>query len=385
MLIDLHAHYPMHVGPDRSAYHGVRRWREAFWRARLVDFLSRLFNYQGPGDQPAVTIDLMQDGDVGVVLSVLYDPFAEMDFSKKYGAPPDPSYFPRLVAQLKSVEDSVASDPRVAVAHSRTELTAALAAGQKVLIHCVEGGFHLGATASAIRTAVADLSGRGVAYITLGHLFWRDIAADAPALPFLSDRLYRLLFPQRGKSLSELGVAAAEAMLEHRVLIDISHMSARARTATLNLMDARDPARQIPLLATHAGCRHRRPLRRRDYNLPDEIIGRIKDRGGVIGLILCPHYILGGGPFHHMQTKDFAASVDALCDHIDHIHKVTGSYDHIGIGSDLDGWIKPALTGLEHLGHMAQLQAELDRRYGATEADKICSGNAHRVLMQAWR
>jgi microsomal dipeptidase-like Zn-dependent dipeptidase len=385
MLIDLHAHYPMHVGPDRSAYEGLHRWRNALWRARLVDFLSHLFNYQGPDDEPGVTIDLMEQGDVGVVLSVLYDPFAEMDFSKSYGAPPDPSYFPRLVAQLESVEDSVASDPRVAVAHSRAELTAALAAGKKVLIHSVEGGFHLGATAPAIRTAVADLAARGVAYITLGHLFWRDIASDSPALPFLSDGVYRLLFPQRGKSLSELGVAAAEAMLEHRVLIDITHMSAAARTATLNLMDARDPAKQIPVLATHEGCRHRRALRRREYNLPDDIIVRIKDRGGVIGLILCPHYILGGGPFHQMQTKDFAASVDALCDHIDHIHSVTGSYDHIGIGSDLDGWIKPALTGLEHLGHMAQLQAELHRRYGATDADKICSGNAQRVLMQVWR
>ncbi len=179
-----------------------------------------------------------------------------------------------------------------------------------------------------------ELANCGVAYITLAHLFWRDVAADAPALPFLPDRVYRVLFPQRGEPLSELGTAAVEAMLEHRVLIDISHMSARARTATLDLMDARDPARRVPVLATHEACRHRRPLRRREYNLPDD---------------------------------------------------VTHSYDHIGIGSDLDGWIKPALTGLEHLGHMARLQAGLQERYGAAAAQKICSGNARRVLMQGWR
>jgi microsomal dipeptidase-like Zn-dependent dipeptidase len=174
-------------------------------------------------------------------------------------------------------------------------------------------------------------------------------------------------------------------MLEHRVLIDITHMSSLATKATLDLMDERDSAKEIPVLATHEACRHHRLLRRREYNLSDETIGRIQARDGLIGLILCPHYILGGGPFHARQTKDFKASVDALCEHIDHIRAVTGSYDHIGIGSDLDGWIKPALTGLEHLGHMAELQAALRQRYGASEAEKITSGNARRVLMKAWR
>ena len=375
----------MHVVPEKTAYNGLKRWRTALWRARFVSLLSSLLNYQGPGDEPAVTIDLMEAGDVGVLLSVLYDPFSEMDLTKSYGAPPDPAYFPALLGQLESVEKSVASDARVTVAHSRAELTAALGAGNKVLIHCVEGGFHLGATPPDVRAAVQELAARGVAYITLGHLFWRDVATGAPALPFLPDPVYRLIFPQGRQSLSDLGIAAVEAMLEHRVLIDITHMSSRARAATLDLMDERDPAKQIPVLATHEGCRHRRPLRRREYNLSDHTIGRIKERDGLIGLILCPHYILGGGPFHRRQSKDRQRSIDALCDHIDHIHAATGSNDHVGIGSDLDGWIKPALTGLEHLGHMAELQAALQQRYGTSDADKICSGNAQRVLMKGWR
>ena len=276
MLVDLHAHYPMHVVPERTAYHGLSRWRTALWRARFVNLLSRLFNYQGAGEEPGVTIDLMEAGDVGVLLSVLYDPFSEMDVTKSYGAPPDPAYFPALLGQLESVEKSVASDARVAVAHSRAELTAALQADKKVLIHCVEGGFHLGATAPDVRAAVRELAARGVAYITLGHLFWRDVAAGAPALPFLPDWLYRLVFPQRGKSLSELGIAAAETMLEHRVLIDITHMSSLATKATLDLMDERDSAKEIPVLATHEACRHHRLLRRREYNLSDETIGRIR-------------------------------------------------------------------------------------------------------------
>jgi microsomal dipeptidase-like Zn-dependent dipeptidase len=386
MLIDLHAHYPMHLVPQNegTAHQALLRWRDALWRARFVNFLSRLFNYEGRGGEPGVTIELMKEGEVGALLSVLHNPLDEMDLSKSYGAPPDGTYLASLLEQLKTVEDSVASDSGVAVAHSPDELTAALAANQKVLIHCVEGGYHLGGTEEEIRNAVGQLAARGVAYITLAHLFWRDIATNAPALPFLPDPLYRLIFPQPRKGLSELGMVAADAMLEHRILIDLTHMSSRATAATLDLMDRRDPKKEIPVLATHGACRSRR-LRRREYNLSDDTIRRIAQRRGLIGIILCPHYLLGAGLLRRRQTADFKESIDALCTHIDHIHEVTNSLDQVGIGSDLDGFIKPALTGLGHLGHMAALQDELRQRYGEANAEKICSGNAVRVLTTAWR
>ena len=56
--------------------------------------------------------------------------------------------------------------------------------------------------------------------------------------------------------------------------------------------------------------------------------------------------------------------------HIDRIAQVTGSHDHAAIGSDLDGWIKPALPGLEHLGRMRYVQDALVvqvRRRGGRE------------------
>jgi microsomal dipeptidase-like Zn-dependent dipeptidase len=386
MLVDLHAHYPMHVVPDGegTAHQALLRWRGVWWRARLVDLLSRLFNYQGPGDKPGVTVELMRQGDVGVILSVLYDPLDEMDLSKRYGSPPDRAYLPALIEQLESVEADVAHQAGAVVAHTRAELELALQSGQRALIHAVEGGFHLGGTPDEVRRAVRELAARGVAYITLAHLFWRGVATGAPALPFLPDPLYRLIFPQPRQGLSELGLAAAEAMLEHRVLIDLTHMSTLARAQTLDLMEERDPGRRIPVIATHEACRLGPPLRGREYNLTDDEIGRIAARGGVIGLILCPHYILGGWLFHHRQTRDLDASVDAVCRHVDHIRDLTGSLDHVAIGSDLDGWIKPALKGLGHLGQMARFQERLRSRYGDSDAEKISSGNALRVLRAAW-
>jgi microsomal dipeptidase-like Zn-dependent dipeptidase len=40
-------------------------------------------------------------------------------------------------------------------------------------------------------------------------------------------------------------------------------------------------------------------------------------------------------------------SIAALTAHIDRIVNVTGSWDHMAIGSDLDGFQKPTLTGLQ--------------------------------------
>jgi microsomal dipeptidase-like Zn-dependent dipeptidase len=388
MLIDLHAHYPMHVvrWEEASAHAGLARWQQALRRARFVNFLSRLFNYEGPGGEPGVTVALMRDGDVGAILSVLYSALDEMDLSTDYGAPPDADYIDRLLLQLEAVERDVADHPDATIARSNAELRSALDGGTKALIHAVEGGFHLGGTPAEVRRSVERLADAGVVYVTLAHLFWRDVATNAPALPFVPDPVYRVVFRQpRRTGLSELGETAAAAMMDKRVLIDLTHMSERAVTHTLDFMDERDPDKQVPVLATHEACRLGLPLRRREYNLTDEAIRRVAARQGLIGVILCPHYTLGGGLFHHMQSKSFEDSMNSLFKHIDHLFEITGSTDHVGIGSDLDGWIKPALTELGHLGRMAPLQESLRTRYGADVAEKISSGNALRVLQAGWR
>ena len=71
--------------------------------------------------------------------------------------------------------------------------------------------------------------------------------------------------------------------------------------------------------------------------------------------------------------------------HIDRIGDVTATFDHAVIGSDLDGFIKPALPGLEHLGRMRYVQDALVSKYGAQVAEKISSGNVLALLRRAWR
>jgi microsomal dipeptidase-like Zn-dependent dipeptidase len=383
MLVDLHAHYPMHLQPSgrQLAHEHLLQWEKEWLRARIVRWLSRDFNYQAPGGNPGVTLEEMQDGVVGVILSPLYSPFDEIDFSRRYGAKPRPGYFTELLDQLVLVENDIEEHRnlgrRVTIAHSPAELSQALEAKEQVLIHAVEGGFHLGHDEQEIYENVRQLAERGVAYITVAHLFWRGVATNAPALPFMPDWLYSLLFPQPQRvGLSSLGRAAVNAMVDHGVLVDITHMSEQATIDTLDLLDERDRARHVPVIATHMACR----LEAFEYNLPDPVIRRVAERMGLLGLIACEHYISGGAK---PAPEDFDASFALMCKHIDHIVKVTGSDDCVAFGSDLDGYIKPALKGIERLGDMRRFQERLTQKYeGRTEA--FTSGNALRVLRAAW-
>jgi len=63
------------------------------------------------------------------------------------GSPPREEYFQDLLFQLESVENDVlALSAWARVAHNYEELTEARHAGKIVVIHCVEGGFQLGAS-----------------------------------------------------------------------------------------------------------------------------------------------------------------------------------------------------------------------------------------------
>jgi len=379
MIVDLHAHYPMHLLPQeqRNTHKFVLDWPNSRWRSMVLQLLSRLFNYQGPGDTPGVRVDLMQQGNVGAALSVLYAPFDEMDLDEPYGAPPKPEYIKSVREQMDLVESAVAADAQnAAMARNPEQLRQVIDSGRIALIHCMEGGFALGATEAEIAANVRELADRGLAYVTLAHLFYRGVAQNAPALPFLPDWLYKLVFPQKGETgLTPLGEAAVRAMVEQRVLVDVTHMNDLAIEHTLKILD--ETGSKPPLIASHIACR----LGTAGYNLSDAVIREISERGGVIGVISCEHWATDG----LKKAKTFEQSFEILGQHVDRIHRETGSYDNIAIGSDIDGFIKPALKGLEHMGCMKALEAALIARYGATVAEKICSGNMLALLDRYWR
>jgi microsomal dipeptidase-like Zn-dependent dipeptidase len=386
-VADLHAHYPMHLIPPPPR--GIRgllftdlddaRVRDRL-RALLVGLASRFGNYRSFWSGPRVTIGSLRAGEVRVALSVLYSFFDELALGKRYPALPGPDYIGAVLRQADLVERNIAehhSDDAV-VAHGPGELEDAIANEKVALVHVVEGGFHLGATEEEVTEAVSRLAERGIAYVTLAHLVWRHLATDAPAIPFLPDWLYRWLFPQPNEGLSNLGKAAVKAMMRHRVVIDLSHMSERSVGDTLSLLDDVDPTATTPVIATHSGFR----FGSQEYMLRTETVGRIADRGGVVGLIMAQHQLCDG--LKRGRVRSFERSIEVICDHINRIASVTDNHDHIAIGSDLDGFIKPTMGGIESMADMARLSRELERRYGEEVTRKICFDNAMRVLRAGW-
>jgi len=217
-----------------------------------------------------------------------------------------------------------------------------------------------------------------VRYVTLAHLFWRQVATNAPAIPFLADKVYNAIFPQpAGAALTDLGEAAVRAMYRERILIDISHMREDAIDETFRLLEELDrqtgaDPKAFPVIASHSAFR----FGGQAYNLTEETIRRIVARDGVVGLILAQHQLNDG---LRDDAKTLPETVEVLRRHIDAIAAAAGSHAHVGIGSDFDGFIKPTAAGLERIEDLAQLREPLAELYPA-DVDAILAGNAMRVL-----
>jgi len=298
------------------------------------------------------------------------------------GSPPREAYFQDLLFQLDIVErDVLALSDWASVAHNYDELTAARKAGKIAVIHCVEGGFQLGASAQSIERHVALLAQRGVAYVTLAHLLFRRIATNAAGVPFLCDGMYHFLAHQPSGGLTELGRAAVRAMFCNGILIDVTHMSEPAICETLALLEELEEkyaTTPVPVLATHIACR----FGTYEYNFSDDTIREIGKRNGLMGVIFCDHWMHDGPSKHNPRGE--RETFERVKENIERIAGIISSHKCTAIGSDLDGFIKPMLRGLEDMAGMAYLENWLRTEYRA-DADLILSENALRVLKSAWR
>jgi microsomal dipeptidase-like Zn-dependent dipeptidase len=327
-------------------------------RAAVLNVAARLFNFRHWDGGWRVTLPLLEQSGVEVAGSVLYRPFSELDLDEPYGAPPESAYFGKLIELLEATERDVE-------AHGHTVVRSAADLRREGIkfVHCVEGGFHLGSTPDEVDANVRELARRGVLYIGLAHLFWRGVATNAPALPFLPDPLYNVLFPQERVGLSALGEAAVKACNDTGVVIDVSHMREDALADTFKLAET-------PVIASHAGYR----FGKQHYNLTDGTIAQLAARGGVIGLIFAQHQLNDG--IRRSDTKTLAESLAVLDRHIDAI-----GAEHVAIGSDLDGFIKPTLGGVEDAKDLRGFADALRARHPST-AEGILRENALRVINQ---
>ena len=378
MLADLHCHFPMHLLPeDKHPNPHVKSW---FGRLRdevqawLVDIAARAASNEDWGSGWRISLDGLKEGDARLVCSVLYWPADEFDLDTlEYDAPPGPDYFPHLQHQLGYVEGKLADEDPDGTVHRIAKRGEPLDDdGRVTFVHCVEGGFHFGPDPTAVDDQVKWLADRGVVYITVAHLFFRHVAAAAPAIPRISDEEYEKLFHQDpGVGLTEIGRALVEAMYAHDVLVDVSHMRQDSIDETFELIEQLDAqhGRKPPVIATHVGTR--KVVADQSYNLDAATIKRIADRDGLVGMIMAQHQM------GETATEDETRAL--LKKHADAIAEAAGGHQCTALGSDLDGFIKPTLAGIENAPDYAKLADWIGELY-PTDADAILHGNARRVL-----
>jgi microsomal dipeptidase-like Zn-dependent dipeptidase len=388
MIADLHAHYPMRVITDMDPGTAAKLMKEPGGatlgdriRSLVLRIANKLDNHPTWDGTYRITPETLREGRVGLAMSVLFRPFEEIDLSKPYASPPESSYFPKLIADLEAVEREVKThDPsQLRLVHSRAELDAALTDGATALVHSVEGGFHLGDTDAEIEANCVELAARGVGYVTVAHLFFRQVATNANAVPFIPDPIYSFVFPQRGKDrLTPRGEAVVRGLVDNRILIDLSHMDPPGIRETFALLDEIDPDSEVPVVSTHAGYR----FGKQQYMHDEETLLQIQRRRGVVGLIMAQYQLNDGIRKDHTTTFDESLAV--ICKHIDKIAEVTGGYELIALGTDFDGFVKPTPSGLETMADLRLLEEALRKRYGDENAERMVWRNALGVLETLW-
>ncbi len=203
-------------------------------------------------------------------------------------------------------------------------------------------------------------------------LDWVDSATDAP----------------RHRGLNAFGRAVIGECNRLGMIVDGAHVSHEGIRRAMEVSEA-------PILLSHSNafalCDHPR-------NAPDDVLARLKDKGGVVMATFVPGFVsqplrdwlkasrdgYGKAPaaadpkaqLAALETRHGPAPRATLTQVADHVAYLvaTAGVDHVGIGSDFFGGAQP--DGLEHVGRFPYLFAELIR-HGFSERDltKIASGN----------
>jgi membrane dipeptidase len=252
----------------------------------------------------------------------------------------------------------------------------------------IEGGHAIENSLAALR----DFYRLGIRYMTLTHNNtndWADSCCDAA----------------RNNGLSDFGREVVREMNRLGMLVDVSHVSDKTMSDVLDVSKA-------PIIASHSSARALANHRR---NIPDELLRRIAQNGGVVMVNFYPGFIdqkvidaakernerlkpqldalseqYKDNPtrLEEERNKLFAASplpvtpLSVLIDHIDHIAKVAG-IDHVGLGSDFDG--VPSLPqGMQDIAQLPNITYELLRRgYSEQDIRKVLGENLLRAFAQA--
>ncbi len=213
---------------------------------------------------------------------------------------------------------------------------------------------------------------------------------------------------KRHNGLSEFGKDVVREMNRLGMLVDVSHVSDKTMSDALDVSTA-------PIIASHSSAR---ALSNVPRNIPDDLLRRIAQKGGVVQVNFYSVFVDATTVSPQSAERDArlkaqqdvlnekykddperlgeegdkleAANplpplpISKLIDHIDHIVKVSG-IDHVGIGADFDG-ANDMPEGAQDVSMLPNITYELLKRgYSETDIRKILGENFLRVFAEAER
>jgi len=259
----------------------------------------------------------------------------------------------------------------------------------------IEGGYAIENDLRLLRSFYRN----GVRLMTLTHWLrtdWADASGDPE--------------PLHG-GLTEFGEDVVREMNRLGMIIDVSHVHDETFWDVIRLSED-------PVVASHSCCR---ALSDHHRNLSDKMLKALAKNNGMVGINFMPGFLnadnqkrldslreellrKNGLPedrelFRKADTEvklKFSrelrqrrealraelppVNIATVVDHIEHVVKVTGNSNHVGLGSDFDG-ISSTPEGLEHAGLLPELTAEMARRgFKDKDITKILGGNFIRIF-----
>ncbi|MFC1564582.1 M20/M25/M40 family metallo-hydrolase [candidate division KSB1 bacterium] len=304
----------------------------------------------------------------------------------------------KIFNMIDDVHQMLNSNPDdLALIESYTDFSRNRSTGKVGVLIGIEGGYAIENDISMLRSFYK----LGVRLMTLTHWThtdWADASGDPEPL---------------FGGLTEFGEEVVKEMNDLGMIIDVSHVHDETFWDVIRLS-------KDPVVASHSCARATSDHFR---NLSDDMLRALAENGGMIGINYYPGFLNEefetksnelwveltekhglpsvyteflktdqakqaaffreyGPRVQRILETEAPVNVKTVVDHIDHIVKVTGSADHVGLGSDFDG-INQTPVGLEHTGKLPAITKELfDRGYSEDDIRKILGGNFIRILEQ---
>lgn len=317
--------------------------------------------------------------------------FLGMGFEKVFERDTPSGAFVQATELMQKMEEQVktAKDMgrKVRFAKNTDELRAGLTSGEKCFIHSLEGAHLLGRNYDNPQKyfdALEAYHNLGVCAMTLAHFFPNNLCFPVNGIsPHTKESIgftYDGYKSFENVGLTEVGRAIAEKMLDIGMIIDLTHLSPKGRKDVYEINNRRVSRglKKRPLVFTHVGVRE---FCKAELQTPaNEEILEIKNCGGTIGVIFMNYWLRGSEGEPDLGIKNIQSTIKWIA-------HICGNYEHISIGSDLDGLTQPVddLYTSSQMMRLTQTLYDDPQIDGAENIKKILGSNSMRVLEEGWR